>query len=201
MRLQALQEKSLRDKYKQLKNKNESEILQEAHELAERAAQGPTEGALVNTYAHSQLYYRVIKSREEVYDIITRSFNRKRKWNELPHGLDLRNSWNLLWVWSSIKSDISRLLVWQRCNHFKGAKNVSRKDFLKRNIERAQKFSPKCQGVFNIMPLTFCLPKEYVQFLEAFSELEDKEGAMNYWIMKPAAKSRGRGISLMNDIS
>jgi len=51
------------------------------------------------------------------------------------------------------------------------------------------------------MPLTFILPKEYVQFLELFSELEDKEGKMNYWIMKPAAKSRGRGISIVNDIS
>ena len=44
------------------------------------------------------------------------------------------------------------------------------------------------------MPLTFILPKEYVAFLETFSDLEDKEGSMNYWIMKPAASSRGRGI-------
>ena len=51
------------------------------------------------------------------------------------------------------------------------------------------------------MPLTFILPKEYVDFLETFSELEDKEGKFNYWIMKPAAMSRGRGISLVNDIS
>ena len=51
------------------------------------------------------------------------------------------------------------------------------------------------------MPLTYILPKEYVSFLETFSELEDKEGRMNYWIMKPAAKSRGRGISVVNDIS
>ena len=51
------------------------------------------------------------------------------------------------------------------------------------------------------MPLTFILPKEYVSFLEIFSDLEDKEGKLNYWIMKPAAQSRGRGISLVNDIS
>jgi len=40
-----------------------------------------------------------------------------------------------------------------------------------------------------------------VAFLETFSELEEKEGKFNYWIMKPAAKSRGRGIQLVNDIS
>jgi len=83
------------------------------------------------------LYFRVVKNRTEVYDIISRAFSRKRQWNELPHGLDLRNSWNLLWTWSKIKIDISKLLVWQKANHFSGAKNVSRKDFLKRNIERA----------------------------------------------------------------
>ena len=82
-----------------------------------------------------------------------------------------------------------------------GAKNVSRKDFLKRNIERAQKFSTKANREFNIMPLTFILPKEYVDFLTMFSDLEDKEGKMNYWIMKPAAKSRGRRIALVNEIS
>lgn len=51
------------------------------------------------------------------------------------------------------------------------------------------------------MPLTYILPKEYVAFLETFSDLEDKEGKMNYWIMKPSASSRGRGISVVNDIS
>ena len=106
-----------------------------------------------------------------------------------------------MWVWSKLQRDMSRLLVWQRANHFIGAKNVSRKDFVKRNIERAQKFSARAKNVFDIMPLTFILPKEYVAFLETFSDLEDKEGKMNFWIMKPAASSRGRGISLVNDIA
>lgn len=35
-----------------------------------------------------------------IKDIITRSFMRKIAWNELPHGIGLRTSWNLLWTWS-----------------------------------------------------------------------------------------------------
>jgi len=54
---------------------------------------------------------------------------------------------------------------------------------------------------FYILPETYVLPKEYVQFIEAFSERDEEEGEMNYWIMKPAAKSRGRGISVINDIT
>jgi tubulin polyglutamylase TTLL5 len=67
---------------------------------------------LIETERESSLYYRVVKSRSEVYDIISRGFSRKKRWNELPHGLDLRNSWNFLWTWSKIKIDISKLLVW-----------------------------------------------------------------------------------------
>lgn len=189
---QALAQAELKDRFQVMKKKDITEILRDAQSKTQDQPDADRE---------SSLYYRVVKNRSEVYDIISRSFSRKKNWNELPHGLDLRNSWNLLWTWSKIKIDLSKLLVWQRCNHFSGAKNVSRKDFLKRNIEMAMRMSPKAAQVFNITPLTFILPKEYVNFLECFSELEDKEGKLNYWIMKPAAKSRGRGISLVNDLS
>ena len=51
-----------------------------------------------------------------------------------------------MWSWSKITVDMHRLLVFQRVNHFIGNKNVSRKDFLKRNIERAQKMSAKANS-------------------------------------------------------
>ena len=131
----------LRNKYNELKGKDEAAIIKEANKNLEAADAADTTEEKVTPFIDSErkstLYFRVIKSRSEVYDIITRSFSRKSRWNELPHGLDLRNSWNLLWTWSKIKSDVSKLLCWQRANHFIGAKNVSRKDFLKRNIERA----------------------------------------------------------------
>ncbi len=94
----------------------------------------------------------MVKNRSEVYDIITRAFSRKQRWNELPHGLDLRNSWNLLWTWSKIKIDLTKLIQWQKCNHFQGTKNVSRKDFLKRNMERAMNMSQRARNVFNVLP-------------------------------------------------
>lgn len=161
----------------------------------------PKDSKFIDSNRDPTLYFRVVKTKSEVYDIITRCFSKKKSWNELPHGLDLRNSWNLMWSWSKITIDLTKLLVFQKVNHFTGNKNVSRKDFLKRNIERAQKMSAKSNSIFNIMPMTFILPKEYVGFLETFSEYEEQEGKFNYWIMKPAAKSRGRGIQVVNDIS
>ena len=59
----------------------------------------------------SSLYFRVVKNKKEVYDIISRSFGRIKGWNELPHGLDLRTSWNFMWSWSKITIDLTKLLV------------------------------------------------------------------------------------------
>lgn len=81
--------------------------MKEAHEKSENNPNN-----LIDMNKESTLFFRVVKNRTEVYDIITRAFSRKKRWNELPHGLDLRNSWNLLWTWSKIKIDISKLLVW-----------------------------------------------------------------------------------------
>jgi hypothetical protein len=100
----------MRDRLKQLRQKGENEIVEEAHEKAKQLdAENNIEEA---GERESSLFYRVVKNRTEVYDIISRAFSRKKRWNELPHGLDLRNSWNLLWTWSKIKIDITKLLVW-----------------------------------------------------------------------------------------
>jgi tubulin polyglutamylase TTLL5 len=59
------------------------------------------------------------------------------------------------------------------------------------------------------MPQTFILPHEYNKFVAAFyahqsgqndkADAKDKEP--NLWILKPVGLSRGRGISLVSDLS
>lgn len=55
------------------------------------------------------MYFRVVKNKTEVYDIITRSFLRTSNWNELPHGMNLKTTWNLLWTWSKPHIDYNKL--------------------------------------------------------------------------------------------
>jgi len=49
--LQAMGQAQMREKYKQLKGKNESEIVAEAQAVAEKAAQGPQkqDGSLIDS--------------------------------------------------------------------------------------------------------------------------------------------------------
>ena len=85
--------------------------------------------------------------------------------------------WNLLWTWSAPKIDYSRLLVWQRVNHFPNHKHLTRKDRLKRSLEKYYQYKVGVTTTssttrpardhlhpFNIMPVTYILPKEYVTF-------------------------------------
>lgn len=69
----------------------------------------------------------MIKNREEVYDIITKSFLRKENWVELMHGEGLKTSWNLIWTWSKPQIDMGKLVTWQKVNHFPMNKNMVRK--------------------------------------------------------------------------
>ena len=86
----AMSQKQLREKYQQLKNKGQDEIIREANALVQAAEPADSEteiGALVaageasanqaKAEKVSQLYFRVVKTKSEVYDIITRSFSRK----------------------------------------------------------------------------------------------------------------------------
>ncbi|RHY79966.1 hypothetical protein DYB26_004911 [Aphanomyces astaci] len=75
------------------------------------------------------------------------------------------------------------------------------KDMLKKSLQRYAAMGDKMKASFDIAPETFILPNEYIPFVQAFKRRADAIGSSkNFWIMKPVALSRGRGISLLNDL-
>lgn len=151
------------------------------------------------------LHYKIKSSRPEVVNIVSDVFNNiLHGWEQLPSGLGLGMSWNLLWTWQKPRLNMNQLLTWQRVNHFHDSKQLTRKDLLKKNLQRFTDMTGKVAEAFEIMPQTFLLPHEYTQFVKVFTEIEASRvetKLQNYWIMKPVGMSRGRGISLVRDVA
>ncbi|OQR97001.1 tubulin-tyrosine ligase family [Achlya hypogyna] len=146
--------------------------------------------------------YRInSSSRLEVFGIVAQALKKMPDWEELPVDLGLNTTWNLLWTWSKPRVDRQTLLAWQKVNHFAGAKALTRKDMLKKSLHRYTSLGGERMKSFDIAPETFILPNDYIPFVQAFKRRGDEIGAAkNIWIMKPVALSRGRGISLLNDL-
>ena len=53
------------------------------------------------------------------------------------------------------------------------------------------------------MPLTYALPHEFSSFVSCYQSIQKSlvDTSSNYWIIKPVGLSRGRGISIVNDIT
>lgn len=94
------------------------------NEFTQKDYSGNTE----STSSEKFLYFRVVKNKSEVYNIISRTFYRRNGWRELPHGLNLKTSWNLLWTWSKPQIDPNKLIIFQKVNHFFSNKYLARKD-------------------------------------------------------------------------
>ncbi len=101
---------SLKEWYMKLKNMDESEVVKE--NIDKIKIELAKNDLLVDHNREPTLFFWVVKNKPEVYDIITWAFSRKKRFNELPVGLDLWNSWNFMWSWSKIWIDISKLLIW-----------------------------------------------------------------------------------------
>lgn len=151
------------------------------------------------SFSASALHFRVKSARSDVCNIVSSVFADLSSWQELPPGLGLA-SWNLLWTWGRPRLSEEQLVTWQRYNHFTDSKQLTRKDLLKRNLQRFTDVRSRAAESFEIMPLTFVLPHEYNQFVEAFTDHEGSAES-NIWILKPIGLSRGRGISLIRDLA
>ena len=59
-------------------------------------------------------------------------------------------------------------------NHFHDSKQLTRKDLLKKNLNRYTAVGGKFGNYFRILPETYILPQEYTQFVKSFTEMEAK---------------------------
>uniref|UniRef100_T1J250 Tubulin--tyrosine ligase-like protein 9 n=1 Tax=Strigamia maritima TaxID=126957 RepID=T1J250_STRMM len=84
--------------------------------------------------------------------------------------------------------------------HFRNHYELTRKNLIMKNLKRLRKLLEKTRSKTeaekcDICPVTFELPSEYHIFVEEF-----RKNPGHTWIMKPAAKSQGKGIFLFQKL-
>lgn len=101
----------------------------------------------------------------------------------------------IFWTGMPLKSNqYKSLTTYQKVNHFPRSGEITRKDYLYRNIQRlAELHSPKD---FNFVPKSFILPSE-----SKFLEEEMSKDPSSIWIVKPVSSSQGRGIYFISKIT
>jgi len=92
------------------------------------------------------------------------------------------------------------LIKQQIINHFPNHYELTRKDCMVKNLKRFKRELDKEQvetmGInFDFLPSTFVFPGEYSLFVEEFHRNPNQT-----WIVKPAARSQGKGIFLLRKI-
>lgn len=176
-----------------LKLKKERECLEYQVNVASRLFEVRDRGDA------SKLLFRVKSPREEVnfiiHDVLLSFDSDEGEWDDISETVGVGNCWNLLWTWSKPKINRDHLLSFQRISRFEGVSCLTRKDLLKKQLERSQ---PNV----TLMPQTYVLPHQFNGFISSFTECSkmDQSRNPNIWIMKPVGMSRGRGITLIDDI-
>lgn len=111
--------------------------------------------------------------------------------------------WDFNWcdvAWLRENFDHSYMEEHVRINHFRNHYELTRKNLMVKNLKRHRKTIEKEEGRVeasncDFFPCTFTLPSEYHLFVEEF-----KRSPGSIWIMKPVAKSQGKGIFLFKKL-
>ncbi|CAK9808504.1 Probable tubulin polyglutamylase TTLL9 [Anthophora quadrimaculata] len=124
-----------------------------------------------------------------------------RGWTQVTDPND--QTWNLWWCETNDVRQALDLKLGpnQKIPHFRNHYELTRKNYLYRNLKRYKKILLKSNKIdeaelCDCMPLTFELPNDYRMFTE---EYHKQPGAT--WIVKPAGRSQGRGIVKIYEIS
>ncbi|OAF69800.1 putative tubulin polyglutamylase TTLL2 [Intoshia linei] len=92
--------------------------------------------------------------------------------------------------------DYMQLWPDQFLNHHLQTNSITQKDILSRLVHSCHSIN---KGIFNHYPKTYILPIDYSRFMiDARNPIINNTS--NYWIYKPAFSSRGRGISISNNL-
>ncbi|XP_065675366.1 probable tubulin polyglutamylase TTLL9 isoform X4 [Hydra vulgaris] len=149
----------------------------------------------INKFADGQPIRFRCAMQNTIYDVLK---NRKG-WVEASSDGD----WDFIW---SDKCGIHEIYDNQyldehvKLNHFRNHYELTRKNLMAKNLKRLKKHIEREQGKMeanscDFFPATFELPGEYHMFVEEF-----KRNPGKLWIMKPIAKSQGKGIFLFKKL-
>ena len=134
----------------------------------------------------NSLQYKILKSNAKLIQVVLEinGFN-----------MTDRHSWNVIWCNDHYKPYVyDGINSYQKINHFPGSCEVTRKDKLCENIVRMQ--SKYGYNDFDFIPETYILPGEFLEFRERYNKYKSHKMSP-YWIVKPSALSRGRGIFIV----
>jgi hypothetical protein len=134
---------------------------------------------------------KVQQTRDEVLEVLQEAMAVTDDWCECDSPF-----WDVWWLWRKPRPHDAVWFISQRVNHIPKTGALTHKDQLKTALQRYSSGRGAAAALFNIMPLTFNLPRDYVPFLHALGAT--KPGAL--WIMKTIGMSRGRGIKLVSSI-
>ncbi|TNJ26674.1 Tubulin tyrosine ligase [Giardia muris] len=115
---------------------------------------------------------------------------RNRGWRLVGEGED----WNLLWSDRSVAAErLMRMRTYQRINHFPGMYEITRKDTLARNLNKARRLLP---DEFDFYPVSFYLPADANELRQYAARASRK----TVFITKPVASCQGKGIRLFKNV-
>eukprot|EP01064_Diplonema_japonicum_P032643 TRINITY_DN6189_c0_g1_i1.p1 TRINITY_DN6189_c0_g1~~TRINITY_DN6189_c0_g1_i1.p1 ORF type:complete len:903 (+),score=78.50 TRINITY_DN6189_c0_g1_i1:1784-4492(+) len=157
--------------------------------------------------AGERMEYFTQKSRDEVYQLVQYTLENVNGWSECTR----KSFFNYMWMWRKPRISCKYLFALQRVNHYPGSFVLTRKDCLKKCLQRFRRLPGKAGESFNIFPETFALPQDSTQFIESTGLTLDRirlqqlasgtkghhSDSCGVWITKPVGMSRGRGIEIV----